>query len=200
MGQLTNIAIENSINTNCSESLQGVDNHAKIDSEDIRTCEDASVNDISVTVKNYGNNPITSLDYEVVSGSNVSQESQNINLQKFDEQTFELSSFLDSNFNNYVEITSVNSTSNYSPNLSVKDINVEGANVTDENDIEIRVYTDNYPSEISWSLKDEVLVLRLLLAVHINLAQLTNLAVADLTLILQKHIILPYQIMNSVTA
>jgi len=157
MGQLDNTDIVNNINTNCSTTLQGQDNHLKIEVDDISLCNDGVTADFNVTVKNLGNNAINSFDLDVISGSNITSVSKTASLNStFDEQSFTINAPLDSGVSNSIELINVNGNSPFVSDLNSVDLNVSATSAqTDNTDVEVHVYTDNYPGEISWELKDE---------------------------------------------
>jgi hypothetical protein len=155
MGQLPNSGIINDINTNCSGTLQGVNNHAKLEVDEVSLCDDGVTADFNVSLKNLGNNPINSFGLDVISGSNSTNVTETASLNSiFEEQSFTINALLDSNLSNSLDLVSVNGSSPYTSNLNFVDLQVSAAGQTDDTDIEVHVYTDNYPGEISWELKD----------------------------------------------
>ena len=111
MGQLPTNGIVNHINTNCAGTLQGVDNHASLNVEDVVLCDDGVSADVNVSLTNYGNNTLTSLNYNVEVGSSVNSYSQSINVAQFSESSFTVNTVLDSSVDNVFEITSLNGNS-----------------------------------------------------------------------------------------
>lgn len=155
MGQLSNNDIVNHINTNCSGTLQGVSNHGRLKVSEVSLCEDGVTADFDVNVINYGNNTLNSVDFDVVSGSNVTSVSQSTSLNMFQEETFTVNAYLDSSVDNSLDITYINGGNPNASSLNSTDIIVSAAGSTDVVDVEVRVYTDNYPAEITWDIKDE---------------------------------------------
>lgn len=156
MGQLPNSGIINDINTNCSGTLQGVNNHAKLEVDEVSLCDDGVTADFNVSLKNLGNNPINSFGLDVISGSNSTNVTETASLNSiFEEQSFTINALLDSSLSNSLDLVNVNGSSPYTSNLNSVDLQVSAAGQTDDTDIEVHVYTDNYPGEISWEIKDE---------------------------------------------
>lgn len=154
MGQLSSTAIESHINANCTGTLQGEDEHAQVSVDEINLCEDGVSTDFSVKVRNYGNSTITSVDFDVVTGGSTISVSENANISKFDEQTFVVSAALDSNLENSVNLSSINNTAPFSAALAATDLDLSIASSVGP-EIEVHIYTDNYPSEIEWNIKDD---------------------------------------------
>ena len=156
MGQLPNTGIVSNINSNCSGTLQGANNHMKFEVDEVSLCEDGVTADFNVSVKNLGNNSINSFDLDVISGSNSTSVSETTSLNSiFDEQSFTINALLDSSVSNSIDLVNVNGISPFASNLNSVDLSVNAAGQTGNTDIEVHVYTDNYPSEITWEIKDE---------------------------------------------
>ena len=155
MGQLSNSQIVNNINTNCSGTLQGVSNHAAVTVDDIVVCENGETVDATIKVKNYGNNNISSYDVDFTSEGITTNVSQNFNLSQFQEQSFNLSSVVGNNNINNAIINNINNTSPYNSNLSNSTFTVDVPNATSDTNLTVEVTTDFYPSEMTWSIKDE---------------------------------------------
>ena len=155
MGQLTNNNIVGHINTNCAGTLQGVSNHAKVEVSEVSLCADGVTADFDVNVINYGNNALNAVDLDVISGPNVTSVSQTTSLNIFQEETFTVNAYLDSSFDNSLDLTSINGGSPHVSSFNTSDLPVSAAGSTDVTDVEVHVYTDNYPSEITWDIKDE---------------------------------------------
>jgi len=155
MGQLPSSDIVTDLNTNCSSSLSGVANHVKVD-DAISVCEDASVSSFNVSLKNFGNNNINSISFDVISGTNVTPITQSVDIDTFEEAAIAVNAFVDSSLDNSVVLTSINSNPPYVSVFNTQDIEVATPEAsTDETNIEVHVKTDNYPSEITWMLKDD---------------------------------------------
>jgi len=155
MGQLPSSDIVTDLNMNCSSSLSGVANHVKVD-DAVSICEDASVSSFNVSLKNFGNNNINSISFDVISGTNVTPVTQSVDIDTFEEATIAVNAFVDSNLDNSVVLTSINSNPPYVSVFNTQDIEVATPQAsTDETNIEVHVKTDNYPSEITWKLKDD---------------------------------------------
>jgi len=155
MGQLNNNEIVSNINSNCSGSLQGVANYAKVEVSEVSLCEDGVTADFDVNVINYGNNVVNAVNFDVISGSNVTSISQSTSLNLFQEETFTINAYLDSSLNNSLDLNSLNGVSPYVSSYNSTDLQVSASESSQVTDIEVHVYTDNYPAEITWDVKDE---------------------------------------------
>lgn len=153
MGQLTNHEIRNSINTNCSGTLTGVNNHMNVSAEDISICEDNTTGDVEFEITNYGSNTINNMTVEISDGTQTTSETITTSLNQFGNQSFSTTSSLDSNSAYTISVTNVNSTNVFDQNTASSDLVLNTAAYT-SNTIEVWVHTDNYPGETSWALFD----------------------------------------------
>ncbi len=153
MGQLPNTGIKNSINTNCSGTLTGVNNHLNVATSDISICEDNTTGDVDFEVTNYGSNPINTMTVEITDGTQTTSEIITTSISQFGNQSFSISSNLDSSNNYSINVTEVNSAGVFDQNTASSNLSLNAAAYTGTN-VEVKVYTDNYPSETSWSIFD----------------------------------------------
>ncbi|WP_127845381.1 T9SS type A sorting domain-containing protein [Psychroflexus aestuariivivens] len=154
MGQLSNSNIENHINANCSGTLAGVQNHASIETDEVSLCDDNTNADINLNIRNYGENAITSITFELDNGSSATQITESVNIGKWQDASITVSSLIDSNNNYEVSILNVNGNAANNSSISTSDVEVSASSQV-LNDIEVHILTDNYPGEISWNLRDE---------------------------------------------
>jgi hypothetical protein len=151
MGSMTNIINRVS---QCS-ALTGVTNHAKVHDKSFRLCDEAGNASALVTFTNYGTNAITAatLTIKDSEGAVVATKTYAGNLAMFGTATVE---FDDANYvmgEDYtVEIADINSSTPFSQ--SIGDVTISGIAGESYNNIQVKVYTDNYPGEISWKIKD----------------------------------------------
>ena len=109
MGQLNANSIISNLNANCSSNLQGVSNHAMVKVDDVILCDDGVSADVSFNVKNYGNNPLTAFDGDVMSGTNATNVNQATNnLQMYQSQDLTVNVMLDSNLDHSIDINNLN--------------------------------------------------------------------------------------------
>ncbi|QYJ69277.1 TlpA family protein disulfide reductase [Flavobacterium litorale] len=135
--------------------VNGLDKHAEIKESTVGICDVVSTSNFDVEVKNYGNETITnaevSLNYD---GNVVATETFNINLATFASANLSFEGVeLDSNKEYTVELNQINGSTPSVAELAVNNLSVVAAPPTDNN-FGIHVYTDNYPAEITWDVKD----------------------------------------------
>ena len=151
MGSMTSII--NRINQ-CG-TLVGVTNHALVHDKSFRLCDDTGTAAASVSFTNYGTNAITAatLTIKDSEGTVVATTTYAGNLAMFGSATV---AFDDANYvmgEDYtVEIADINSTTPFSQ--SIGDITISAIAGESYNNIEVRAYTDNYPGEISWKIRN----------------------------------------------
>lgn len=157
INQLSALNLKNNINNNCG-TLTGVPNHAKVTltNNTIYSCSSSITSSLSASLKNFGNNNITSAVLVVKENGNViATENFSGNVAQYSSGTISFSSVSFNVGNTYeVEVQSINNETIYNADLGVTQINVVGAEAIASTDLEVRVYTDNYPSEISWKIKN----------------------------------------------
>lgn len=145
--------LKSGINTNCG-ALEGVQNLAHVEATPVTLCEEGTGADVTATLKNYGANAITSA---------------TLTLRNYDE-VVATQEYTGSAFNQFIEKTVTFENVTFAPNgqWSVKIDNINGGNAAPTeagyfgvglaketpNNFEFRVYTDNYPGEMSWKIKD----------------------------------------------
>ncbi|MFP9113054.1 T9SS type A sorting domain-containing protein [Flavobacterium sp. RHBU_3] len=155
--QPTVSAIRNSIQstsgTGCGTTLQGVQNYPVATVSDLRLCDSNAT--VKAKMKNYGKNAITSATLVLEEdGVVVATKSYTGNLTQFSQsvQTFPSYDF-DASKTYNVRVTDVNATTPFSTELAEADFDVIVAQQA-TGEVTVNVYTDNYPTEISWSIED----------------------------------------------
>ncbi len=149
--------IKGSIDTGCG-TLEGAQNHIMItEAPELRICdaETAGNQAIDVSFKNYGPNAVTSGTAVVKQGETVvATQEFTANVAQYAGGTVTIEDVPVNGEGDYsVEINTVNGSAPYSWWAYKQDLNIEAAaEVT--NNVIVNVYTDNYPSEISWNIKD----------------------------------------------
>jgi len=145
-------ALRNGINGDCG-TMTGAQNHARIEAEDVRVCE--TTGDILTKIKNYGVNTITAATIVLKEdGAVVATQEFGSTLNQYSTNTV---TFTGVEFNpgaDYeAEISTINGAAPLSAELATKPFTVTAASEA-ANNLMVRVYTDNYPGEISWRIKD----------------------------------------------
>src|SRR5690606_9744179 len=156
LNQLPVANLKSSINTGCG-TLTGAANHAKLSvSDDIYSCGSSISTSLSTSLKNYGNSNITSAVLVIKENGNVvATHNYSGNITQFSTATIALPSVTFNTTSDYeVEVQSVNGGTIYNADFGVASINVLSSETVNSTDLEVRVYTDNYPSEISWKIKN----------------------------------------------
>lgn len=154
-GQLTGSQFESIIQSSfgCDMALTGISEKALASVDDVNLCDDNTAADLSVTVNNYGINPITSVTLGINDGSQTTQITESVSIPKWGNAPVTINTVL-SNANDYsVSITGINGNAMAAENIMTQDFEVNSAVQALEN-IEIHIHTDFYPAEASWKLYD----------------------------------------------
>jgi hypothetical protein len=148
--------LKNVISSSCV-TLQEENFHAIMEVDNVNICEAGTVSDFSINVKNYGSQFITSLDFEVVNGTNVTpiNEFFSIPIGANEMRTITLSALLDINESTQLELISINGSAPHSSILNNENLVLNPTVATDQVAIEIRVGTDFYPAEITWNITND---------------------------------------------
>ncbi|WP_116789791.1 T9SS type A sorting domain-containing protein [Flavobacterium psychrotrophum] len=150
--------LKTSINSTC-QTLTGLSDYPVVaEANDLRLCEPNGV--MKVKIKNYGANRITAATAVIEqNGAVVATKEYTGNLSQFSTSTI---TFNAADFNPslpYVaKISNVNTVAPHSVSLAQKEFNVIVGHETG-NRIEVRVYTDSYPKEIKWDIKNSANVI-----------------------------------------
>lgn len=154
LNQLTAPNLRNNLNGECT-AMTGVPNHAEIEIGNIYAC--GTTSDVFAKLKNYGNNNITSAVVTLkANGAVVATTNYSGNVAQFSSGTV---TFEDVEINpeaNYsVEVESVNGENlHYAPFGTAEAGDVYVANTAEHVNLQVNVYTDSYPSEARWRIKD----------------------------------------------
>ncbi|KGO91289.1 T9SS type A sorting domain-containing protein [Flavobacterium subsaxonicum] len=138
--------------------LVGVANHGKIEvpTTVLRICDEGQVADITTKLKNYGNNPIATATVVVKeNGTVVATKNYTGNLAQFATAatvTFE-GVTLHAASTYTVELLDINGEDAFNEELTTGEFDVILANESNNN-ILVECYTDSYPGEMSWQIKD----------------------------------------------
>ncbi|MEE1897593.1 T9SS type A sorting domain-containing protein [Flavobacterium rakeshii] len=146
--------IQNIINSmNVCGTLEGASNHAKLDSEDIRVCVANGDAAASASFTNYGTNAITTATFNIKNSANevvaTKEYTGSVAMYGSATVTFDDAAYATGEYT--VEIASINGEVPFAE--ASKNINVIEAAETSINAV-VKVYTDYYPGEISWAIKD----------------------------------------------
>ncbi len=151
-GQLSSANWNSNINANCG-SLAGVDELARIEVEDAVICDNNVATDMDVELTNFGNNTITNVEIAANVGGNVQTFSESVTVSKFGRTTVSIDPVIDTNQDISFEIISINGNTPTNTDMSTSSPSIESPEAGQE--IEVHIYTDNYPSEITWNMKDD---------------------------------------------
>lgn len=155
LNQLTAVNLKNNLNNNCG-TLTGVPNHVKVLPSNIYACS-SSGGSATFKVKNYGNNNITEAVLVLKeSGTVVATQTFTGNVAQFGTGNVVFQSLdLVAGGDYSVEIQSVNGGTIHNSDFAVAD--VEEVFIADEVEyanLQVKVYTDSYPGEIRWRIKN----------------------------------------------
>ncbi|MCW4469336.1 T9SS type A sorting domain-containing protein [Flavobacterium sp. MFBS3-15] len=154
--QMTPAQIRNAMG-NC-QTLTGIPNHGRIDQSTaaLKFCESGQSALLQAKLKNFGNNVITNA--VVV----LKKDGEVIDTKTFTNSLAQFGTAANINFPNTVftagsnytlELVSINGVAQTNPELTTVPVQFTIAAET-ENTVEVRVYTDFYPAENGWELKD----------------------------------------------
>lgn len=154
-GQLTGPQFENIIQSpnGCDTSLTGISEKAFASVDDVILCDDNTSADLSVTINNYGVDPISSITLEINDGSQTTQITETVSIPKWGEVPVTVNTVLTSTNNYSVSITEINGNALSTENILPQNFDITSAAQALE-DIEIRIHTDFYPAEATWKLFD----------------------------------------------
>jgi hypothetical protein len=142
----------NLINSGCGSMTQP-QNHAVVKPQDVKMCE--TTGSFKTAIKNFGTNPITSATLVVKENGNVvATENFAGNVAMLNEAEVEFDAMEFNPASEYkVEVTNVNSVSPLTWWLAEASFDISTSNQI-SNNIVVNVYTDKYPAEMSWKIKD----------------------------------------------
>lgn len=146
-------SIQSSTGTGCGTTLQGVQNYPVATVSDLRLCDSNAA--LKAKMKNFGKNAITSATLVLEEdGVVVATKNYTGNLTQFSQsvQTFPSYSF-DASKTYNVRVTDVNTAAPFNAELAEAGFDVIVAQQA-SGEITVNVYTDNYPTEISWDIQN----------------------------------------------
>ena len=152
IGQPTAAQIKADINSACG-ALTGVTNHIEVEGSEIAMC--STTGDAVVTFDNYGTNAVTSGTVILKeNGTQVATTPFSGNVAQFGTGTVTFSGLAFNLASAYtVEMTAVNGAAPFNGSLTVDNMSLVSANLTGTN-ITVKVYTDNYPAETAWQIRN----------------------------------------------
>ncbi len=152
IGALSASNLKSNINANCG-ALTGITNHAELKGEEIALCSTSG--QATAEIKNFGTNNITSATVVLKeNGSQVSSAPFSGNLAQFATGSVTFPSYAFNLAANYsIQLTNVNSAAPASAALTSDNVGVVSANMSGLN-ITVKVYTDNYPAETTWEIRN----------------------------------------------
>lgn len=158
-GVITNIGAKSAtqlkslVNSGCSVTLQGIDNNAISTPIENGIC--SATGAINAKIKNYGGNAITAATVELKeNGTVVSTANYAGQINTFQEKEVTFANYTFDLANTYTTtITSVNGAPMINPDVATQNSNIVIAKGSYSN-ATIKVYTDNYPTEISWNIRN----------------------------------------------
>lgn len=150
IGQLNAAQIKSDINSACG-ALAGVSNHGVVEGSEIALC--SSTGEPTASFENFGSNAITSATVILKeNGTQVATVPFSGNVAQFGTGSVTFPSMTINTTSNYtVELTQINGGAPY--DVTTDDMSVVSANLSGL-DITVKVYTDNYPSETTWELRN----------------------------------------------
>jgi hypothetical protein len=154
LNQLTAPNLRNNLNGGCT-AMTGVPNHAEIEIGNIYAC--GTTSDVFAKLKNYGNNNITSAIVTLkANGAVVATTNYSGNVAQFSSGTITFENVeINPEANYSVEVESVNGENlHYAPFGTAEAGDVYVANTAEHVNLKVKVYTDSYPGEIQWRLKN----------------------------------------------
>jgi hypothetical protein len=150
IGQLSATALKADINSACG-TLTGVTNHATVEGSEIALC--STTGEPEASFENFGTNAITSGTVILKeNGTQVATAPFSGNVAQFATGTVTFTSMTINPASTYtVELTQINGGAPF--NVSTDNMSVVSADLTGVN-ITVKVFTDNYPSETTWEIRN----------------------------------------------
>ena len=158
IGALNATSLRNSINTGCATPLVGLQNNAYAINSESGICTTTGITNAKIT--NYGENVITAATVDLKeNGTVVSTANYAGSINRFQTKDIPFPSFTYNPESTYTTtITTVNGAAPYNADVlnAEADVIIAKSSTTD---IIIKVYTDAYPKEISWNIKNSANVI-----------------------------------------
>ncbi len=154
LNQLTAPNLRNNISAACG-TLVGVANHGKITAGNIYGC--TTVGDAKVELKNFGNNNITSAVIVLKENGNVvATQTYTGNLSQLNKASVTFSNVAINPSSTYVaEVQNINGGTIHNAEFGMAQFGgVFVAQEAQSTQLQVRVYTDNYPTEATWRIKN----------------------------------------------
>ncbi|MGK4569338.1 hypothetical protein [Flavobacterium sp. 3HN19-14] len=154
VGSLTASALRSSINNNCGlPAMSGVQNFAKMIDNETGFC--TTTGSPVTKMRNYGSNAITSATLNLKENGTVVATKEYVGTAtQFTTKNVTFDAVTINPASTYtVELTNVNAQPNTETEFATAAMNLYVAKPTDLN-IVVKVYTDNYPTEIKWRIKN----------------------------------------------
>ncbi|MFA7444749.1 MAG: T9SS type A sorting domain-containing protein [Flavobacteriaceae bacterium] len=157
LNQLTAPNLRNNLNSSCS-TLTGVANHVEITVGSIYTCD--TTTNVSAKLKNFGNNGINEAIVVLKENGNVvatsTYNSVSGDVAQFSSVTMTFENVEINPESSYsVEVQSVNGgTIHHAPYGTAEISEIIVANTAEHVNLQVNVYTDSYPGEARWRVKD----------------------------------------------
>jgi hypothetical protein len=154
VGPLTAAQMKSSIQSGCATTLAGAQNHGKISSVDIQSC--TSLTQPSFELKNYGSNNLTSAVVELKeNGNTIQTKNWSGSLAANGTETVMFPFVAINESSTYTaQVVSLNGGAMLNPAYGTTTYDVSLAQVTPSLDLTIKFYTDNYPTESSWEMRN----------------------------------------------
>jgi thiol-disulfide isomerase/thioredoxin len=151
--QYTAAELKDAINAGCGANLVGVQNSARAVVSDLHTCSDTA--DVPVKLTNLGGNDVTSATYELKANGNVvSTYNYTGTLGSFETENITFPNVtLDETATYTVDIPTVNGVAPLDPSVATQPLGVFYAQ-TAGTQIQVQIYTDDYPAEIRWRIRN----------------------------------------------
>lgn len=155
IGSASAASIRTGINNNCGATLTGVQNQVEAYDNTIGICQTAGTGTAAVKLRNLGSNSITAAVVNIKeNGTVVATKNFAGTFNQFTNKTITFDPMAFNQGSTYTfEVASANGNPMYNGTLSASDLTTEFSTDTTQN-IEVRVYTDNWPTEISWNIKN----------------------------------------------
>ncbi len=153
--QASSAVIRSGINTGCATPLVGTQNNAHALAVENGFC--ASSGAAIAKIKNYGENTLTSINLNLKENGNVvANKTFTGTVGRFVTKSLTFDSYtFDPTAAYSFEIAAVNGGTTFSPSFLENNLGVKSAVQVPEN-IVVKIYTDNYPTEMSWKIKNNV--------------------------------------------
>lgn len=145
----------------CSSSLEGATDNVTVDNFDAFVCMEGDDVTPSISVTNHGTNNVTSLDLNVFENGNndpIETIEWTGNIGSLASTSIDLSTITNVSSSQYYTVIASNPNQNTDEYdwdaYNAANISLNMANSTNETEVVITIFTDNYPGETSWEFLD----------------------------------------------